>query len=236
NQTACFLASDVDPGVTGYVVAVGSDGGFGCPVAVNFLIGDEFVKYSTRHHANLRAGAVSALLDGVLPGWVGSSATAARGVYGVVGNGYNRAPRVLAVSSIGSRADGNDTLLIINRVGGSLATGAAQIGPIFGLLFDDAENARSFTFTANVCQFRSIISNSFPRTTPRFETLITAGRSGWLKFWSTSDFGLLVAVINNNDCQSGSSTTGAFSGGHNLHHLTLSAAASYIIPIFPPTC
>jgi hypothetical protein len=28
----------------------------------------------------------------------------------------------------------------------------------------------------------------------------------------------------------------AFNGGHNLHKLTLSAAASYTIPIFPPSC
>src|SRR5262249_23116220 len=33
NQTASFLASDVDPGVRGYIVAVASDGSLGCPIS-----------------------------------------------------------------------------------------------------------------------------------------------------------------------------------------------------------
>ena len=35
NQTASFLASDVDPGITGYIVAVAVDGVFGCPIGFN---------------------------------------------------------------------------------------------------------------------------------------------------------------------------------------------------------
>jgi uncharacterized repeat protein (TIGR01451 family) len=41
NQTASFLASDIDPGTTGYIVAVASDLVTGCPVNFNFLIGDD---------------------------------------------------------------------------------------------------------------------------------------------------------------------------------------------------
>ncbi|MBO0725560.1 MAG: hypothetical protein J2P52_08170, partial [Blastocatellia bacterium] len=43
NQTASFLASDVDPGTTGYIVAVASDDA-GHPIVFNHLIGDEYVK------------------------------------------------------------------------------------------------------------------------------------------------------------------------------------------------
>jgi len=231
NQTACFLASEVDPGVSGYVVAIAVDA-IGCPISFNFLIGDEYFKQPPGHHANLGAIAFAALYDGVLPGCDANSVTALLLFDGVF---YNRVARALAVSSIASRADGNDTLLIINRFGGNLLTGASVIGPVFGIFYDDAENPLSFTFPAFVCQFRSIISNGFPRLTPRFERFIPAGRSGWFKFWAANNFGLLGAIVNNNDGQGEDSQTGAFSGGHNLHHLTLTNEA-YLIPIFPPNC
>jgi hypothetical protein len=69
---------------------------------------------------------------------------------------------------------------------------------------------------------------------PRIDNLVQTGRSGWLKVFSLSDIGILGAAINFNADHG--STSNAFNGGHNLHHLTLSAAASYTIPVFPPSC
>src|SRR5436853_4046781 len=109
-QTATFLASDVDPGVTGYVVAIASDGN-GCPLAFNWLIGDEYVKFTSGHAANLGAEAFAALFFGTLPGCDANSTTATVNFNGVVGAGYNLAPRVLADDHVPSRADGNDTLI-----------------------------------------------------------------------------------------------------------------------------
>ncbi|MGH9841749.1 MAG: hypothetical protein ACREEM_23595, partial [Blastocatellia bacterium] len=92
-----------------------------------------------------------------------------------------------------------------------------------------------FSFSvAGGCQLRGSLSNTFPRTTPRLESLIPAGRSGWLKIWSPADIGILGAMINANP--NAGAQANAFAGGHNLHKLTLSAAASYTIPIFPPSC
>ncbi|MBL8186372.1 MAG: hypothetical protein JNK38_00105, partial [Acidobacteria bacterium] len=99
--------------------------------------------------------------------------------------------------------------------------------------YDDAENALSYSVTGG-CQLRSAISNNFPRITPRFETFIPAGRTGWTKLYSQSDIGITGAAINLNS--NAASSAGAFNQGHNLHHLTLSAAASYVIPVFPPSC
>src|SRR5262249_685198 len=65
-QTATFLASDVDPGVTGYIVAIATNGD-GIPAVHNFLIGDEYVKFTTGHAANLGAIAFAKLTaDNVL--------------------------------------------------------------------------------------------------------------------------------------------------------------------------
>ena len=60
NQTASFLASDVDPGVSGYIVAVAVDSD-GCPTVFNWLIGDEYIKTSAGHAANLGAEAFAGL-------------------------------------------------------------------------------------------------------------------------------------------------------------------------------
>ncbi|MEK7832685.1 MAG: hypothetical protein AAB401_16450, partial [Acidobacteriota bacterium] len=177
NQTTSFLTSDLDPGVTGYLVAVAVDGVRGCPTNFNYLIGDEYVKFSTGHSANLGAEAISALAG--VAGCDGNSVTAQLDFNGVA---YDQVSHVLALDNIGSRADGNDTLLILNRIGGNLGTGAGSLSSIFGIFYDDAENALSFTFSGGH-QFRSSLSNNFPRITPRFETFIPAGRSGWFKLW-----------------------------------------------------
>ena len=46
NQTMTSLASELDPGVTGYLIAVAIDSN-GCQIRVNPLIGDEYVKFDS---------------------------------------------------------------------------------------------------------------------------------------------------------------------------------------------
>jgi hypothetical protein len=231
-ETSTFLASDIDPGVSGYIVAIAVDGVNGCPVEFNWLIGEEYVKLATGHHGGLGAEAFSALFNGILPGCDANSVTALIAFTGTFG-GYNLVPAVLALSGIPSRADGNDTLLVVNRVGGNLAIGAATLGTLFGQLYDDAENGYSFSVTGS-CQLRASLSNTFPRTTPRFEDVIPSAHSGWLHIGNlTAAIGLLGSAINFNPNLG--SAKGAFVGSHNLHKLTLTTA-SYTIPIFAPSC
>jgi hypothetical protein len=234
NQTSSFLASDLDPGTTGYIVAVAVDAN-GCPTNYNFLIGDEYVKFSSGHEANLGAEAIAALPGG-LAFCNTNSSTATLSFDGI---SYNSVPRTLAVDNIPSRADGNDTLLILNRIGGNLATGASPLINLFGILYNDTENALSFGFggpssSPGTCQFRGSFSTNFPRVTPRFDQFIPAGRSGWAKIFSQADIGLLGAVINFNP--DAGTSAGAFNQGHNLHKLTLTTTPNYVIPVFPPGC
>ena len=140
---------------------------------------------------------------------------------------------MLAVDNLPSPADGNATLLVVNRVGGDLSAKADELGPISGLLFNDAEKAYSFSFSGG-CQFRSLLTNSFPRTAPRFSEVIAGGQSGWMKLWAVADRGILGAIIN---ARANAATSPAtFSGGRNLHKLMLTNSASYLIPVFPPGC
>ena len=142
---------------------------------------------------------------------------------------------MLALSSIPDRASGNDTLLILNRIGGNLGLGTSPLPPIFGILYNDRENSYSFSFTPSTCQVVSSLNNSFPRTVPRIETVIPAGRSGWMKLWAfDSDVPLFGAsIVNNPDT---ATSAGAFGSGHNLHKLTLSSAGVLTMPVFPPNC
>ncbi len=229
NQTATFLASDLDPGTTGYVVAVAVDSR-GCPASFNSLIGDEYVKFQSGHTANLSAQAITAIAGG-LPVCDANASTAVLAFDGV---SYNVVPHVLAGDNIPSRADGNDTLLILNRIGGNLGIGASTLDSLFGLFYDDAETSASFNFSPGVCQFRGSFLNSFPRITPRFEQFVPAGRSGWFKVWMPGLFGMTGALINFNS--NATASAGAFNQGHNLHALTNTTNASYVIPVFPPNC
>ncbi len=233
NQTAAFLASDIDPGTTGYLIAVATDRS-GCPLNFNFLLGDAFVKLSSgpssSHAANLPAESVAALPGGFVP----CDPLASTAVLNFDDKMYNALPRTLALSNIASRADGNNTLLIVNRLGGSLATSASTLANLFGVLYDDGEAPFSFNFSPGTCQFRSIISSNFPRTTPRFEQVIPAGRSGWLKLALFTDGALSGAAINANT--NAGTQANAFNQGHNLHKLTLTTTAALTLPVFPPSC
>jgi large repetitive protein len=229
SQTLSFLASAYDPGTRGYLIAIATDS-LGCPTNFNFLIGDAYVKLSTGHQANLSAEAISALSDAPAQ----CDANSLTALIAFDGVRYSALPRVLALDSINSRANGNNTMLIVNRISGNLMESASSIGSLFGILYDDGEGAHSFNLSAPACQLRIVLSNNTPRTTPRFEDVIPAGTTGWMKFWSQSDAALLGSSINFNP--NAVTSADSFSQGHNLHKLKLTNSGSLTMPIFPPHC
>jgi uncharacterized repeat protein (TIGR01451 family) len=226
NQTACFLTSEIDPGTMGYLVAVATDDQ-GCPINFNRLIGDEYVKFASGHFGSLAAESFQALQT---PACDPNAATATLPLDGIT---YERPGRTLAASSILSRADGNTSLLVIDRVGGNLTTNAGTLGSLFGVLYDDGENPFSFGISSSSCQIKQVITDNFPRTTPRFTQVITAGRTGWMKFAAQADIGIIGAIFNFNP--NASAVSGAFTGGRGLHKLTLGQDV-FTIPVFPPSC
>ena len=187
------------------------------------------MKFATGHAANLGA-------QGVL-GRTGTTFddTASNATLRFDSLEYDRLPSVVAIDNLASRVDGNDTLVVVNRVSGNFATGADPIGVLFGLLYNDAEITASYQLNSSQCQFRFSFSNSVPRTTPRFTNFVGGGRVGWTKMYSTSGtVPLIGASINYNPATSASST--AFDSGHNFHVLRLVASSSMVIPVFPPNC
>jgi hypothetical protein len=220
SQTASFLASDVDPGVTGYLIAVAVDQN-GCPTINNYLIGGAMVRFESGHHASLPAIGVSRLI----PQSINCGTATVVATISFNGVEYDELPRALAIHSLPSLATGNSPLLIVNRLGGNLTNGAGRLGTLAGLLFDDSEVSRSFMLNGGECQVRGLIGNNYPRTVPRYTTVIPAGRTGWMKFWANGDEAITGAMIN--EAPSG------LSGGHNLHALTTTASATLTIPVIP---
>ncbi len=232
NQTTSFLLADFDPGTTGFMVAVAVDSFTGCPINFNYLIGDEYVKFSSGHAANLPAEAIPAVAGSPTL----CDETSPIATLNFDGFNYGRLPRALAVDDIPSRADGNDTMLIINRIGGNLGLGTSPLGSLFGIVYNDSEISSSFNLTGG-CQLRGTLSSNFPRTIPRLEQFIPAGTSGWMKFWiagNDGNKGISGAVINFNPNSAVSAL--AYNQGRNLNKLTLDSTNSFVVPVFPPPC
>lgn len=202
----------------------------GCPTSFNWLIGDEYAKFESGHFANLTADCAQAIPVGSSNCQAGSSTAELR----FDGVNYTRLPRVVAFDNIPDRASGNDTMVILNRLTGNLGVGMDKLGPLFGILYDDAENGLSFTFNPNTCQFRNSLSNNFPRTAPRFETAIPAGRSGWIRLFSQEGYPINGALLNRNT--NANSNSNAFNGGHNTHQLKAAESGTMTLPVFPPAC
>lgn len=230
NQTKVLLASEIDPGARGYIIAVAVNGANGCPFTFNALSGSAYVKLASGHAANFSAEAVAAVAANPTSCTTGSTTA----TLNFNGTSYNALPRLLAADKLRSPANNNALLLILNRIGGNLATGMSILGTINGELFNDMGNSFPFTFMTGTAQRVQVLSDTFPVTSPVFSSVIPAGRSGWLTLAGASDIGLLGALINFNPNAATSPT--AFSGGHNLRKLTLTTTSSITMPVAPPMC
>ncbi|MBK6799564.1 MAG: hypothetical protein IPG76_23035 [Acidobacteria bacterium] len=122
----------------------------GLPRAFNCLIGDEYVKFTSGHAANLGAEAIQSVM--MFPGGVDPNQLTVDLKFDDMF--YNRLPRVVAADNIPSVGDKNSTMLILNRVAGDFTSSAATIGNITGLVYDDQEIAYSYTRSIGSCQLR----------------------------------------------------------------------------------
>jgi hypothetical protein len=246
NQTFSFLASDYDPGITGYLFALAVDSQ-GLPLDHDFLIGDLYVKMNhagRSYQANLGAEAFEAHF----PGGDGASgspypndpsvACLSYGEAGAAANRYDLVPTALVIDHIPAPNLNNNTLLILNSTQGTgVRTG--NLPGLQGTLYDDVERPYSWMVSGGLgCQLIRPLSNNFPFTTPRFTTVLK-DVTGWLKLWPLAPpggttAGLLGAVLNSNT--SAGVDRGAFSGGHNLHKALVGARPGFCVPVYPPPC
>ena len=212
NQTTSFRVSDFDPGITGYIVAVAISGG--APTQFNWLIGDEYIREADDRVANLAAVSVARIAaEDVTPDIDGTA--------GLVFNGieYERLPASVALSSFNSQADAS-TQVSLYVPSNNLITGAATSTSVFLLVYDDTE--RVLSTTARVGCFTTIPLTSLRIVGGNINNFVPSGRTGWIRFTGGSR-PLLGASIQRGP---------VFSGGHNLHALTLLPTYTIQIPAF----
>lgn len=236
NQTASARMSDIDPGAKGYIVAVSVDA-TGRPNKFNYLTGSEQIKMTSGYVAGLNAEAVSALVENPTildPNGIQSGIAATLSFDGVH---YNKLPGALVLDYIPPIVEGNKTMVIVNQIGGSLFNGNRpdDLTSLTGTVYD-AVTIPHFWQVGNInsCQFRKVIANDFPQTAPNMSTLVESGRSAWMKFWPHgANKGVTGVVLYLN--QSTTQNDSRFTGGRNLHHMTLTTD-ELTVPIIPPTC
>lgn len=234
NQTASWQMIDVDPGVKGYLIAVSVDA-TGRPNKFNYFTGSEYIKMTSGHAATVNAEAISALVESptIFDGLQNGVAATLK----FDGVRYNKLPSALVLDYIPAIGDGNQTMIIVNQIGGSLYNGAKpeDLGGISGTVYDVTTKAYFWQAAVNSCQLRKVIANDFPQTGPNMSAVIQPGMYGWMKMLPLApNKGVTGMVLYLNT--SAVPTNGSrFNGGRNLHHM-MQTTDELTVPIIAPQC
>lgn len=210
NQTATFLMSDLDPGVTGYIIAVAVDDG---PTQFNWLIGDEFIREADGRLANLQAIGVAKVSPG--------SASSSEGTASIDFNGtdYERLPSSVGLDSFNSQTTDSTQINLFVPASNLLSGIPDSTARIFTLVYNDVENV--FSTSVNVACYSTFNVASL-RITGGVNNKIPAGRTGWIRFEASGR-----PILG-----SAQSRGPVFNGGHNLHVLKLLPSFSITVPAF----
>jgi hypothetical protein len=220
-QRVSFNVRDEDPGVRGFLIAVAVNGVNGCPTQ-SLIYGDAFVRngdqvgaYQATHFAQLRPiqcdpnqSQVTLNLDGL---------------------DYSKAFGTVIIPTLVNPLQGTTTTVLV-RVGGDLHSTIGPIGTLFGVLYNDREDAVSYTLNGG-CQYIFNFGQPDPRTVPRFNVFIPPGTTGWSRLWSVSNpqRGLagifLITAAGNENVRTGYSIP----AGSLVN-------SSFVMPLFPPSC
>jgi hypothetical protein len=247
NETLTFDATDFDPNVTGYLIAIAVDSQ-GRPISFNYLAGDELVVTPTAHRFGLAAVA-AARRDGVFASPINSDGLTSTLFFN--GQQYDFLPFAMVLDSFPSQVSGigaplADTRLYVYSPLSDLVLGESTFsGLLFFLVYDDMERSFSGQLPLNCFITSDKQRITSIRTSPNINTIVPAGRTGWAKFYAT---GKRTIVGDTNGCTvqlsnaplMGATATrvGSYTGGHNLRYATTFNAPGYsiTIPVIAPPC
>jgi hypothetical protein len=198
-QTQNFLASDVDPNTTGYLIATATDYA-GATIQFDFLMGMATITLASGHQATLGALAVP-----INPNY-----------------SYAALPRQLALDQVPSPLDYAERLLIINRIDGDLTGAMPAIGALQTDLYNDQGKRLTFTSPSQGPQ-ATILANNLFNLRVDWSRFLRAGRYGWLKIRPTGGGAVTGAVLYFTR-NSKTLATSPASGSYNLRHMTSTQA------------
>jgi hypothetical protein len=247
NQTYTFDASDLDPNVTGYLIITAVDAQ-GRPVSFNYLAGDALIVTPTAHRFGLAAVA-AARRDGNFASPINSDALSATMFFN--GDQYDYLPFAMVLDSFPSQVSGigaplADTRLYAYTPLSDLITGDSSFsGLLFFLVHDDQEHTFSGQLPLNCFITSDKQRVTSIRTSPNLNTIVPAGRTGWMKFYASGrrtivgDTAGCTVTLSNVPLMGATATrVGTFTGGHNLRYATTFNAPGYsiTIPVISPPC
>jgi len=211
NQTLSFLTSNIDPGITGYICAVATEGSV--PVKNNSLFGTALIREADGRQVFLPAYSVAKLSPGRVDKYDSDSARLRFN-----GEEYERLPGSLAITSFNSETADASSLVIFSPAA-DLISGSTEMMNVFTLLIDDAQ--RSVPSNFSVRGYRDdTLSTLFNR-----QGVVTRHspmpKRGWIRL-SAGSLPILGSVI-----EKGAGLT----TGYNLPSLTLVPSFEIRIPI-----
>jgi len=245
NQTTTFVTSELDPNVSGYLVAVAVDSE-GKPTSFNYLAGEEYVVAPTGHRFGLSA--VAAARHETYSSPINSDGLTS--TIFLNGSQYDLLPRALMLDSFPSQVSTpgfpiGDTRMYVYSPQTNLIDGSGYYsGSLFFLIADDQENSFSGQLPL-VCYITSDKQRiSSVRTAPNLSSIVPPGRTGWARFYATGSVTAVSDTIGGTKTLDGAPLLGAvttrlsaYYGGHNMRYITSYAAGySISIPVIPPDC
>ncbi len=229
NQTRTFLASDVDSGKTGYIVAVAVNSQ-GIPSQFNWLVGSASLRDAQGHEASYNAVGVAKRSSGPVASVVG---TAAEMKFNNVE--YDSLPQLTAIDNIQSQAAGGvRTDLFVYSPRSDLSGAGAQPARITATAYEQSGVAHP-AVVETACGLNSAVSDIW--TQPPVNSYITPTRPGWGSFAAstTDNVPLPVFALSLSDNVS-SQAVGALRNARHTQVLTRLDSFSIKLPIAaPPT-
>jgi uncharacterized repeat protein (TIGR01451 family) len=221
NASFSFKASEYDPMMTGYVIAVAVNKD-GVPIANNVLIGNAFVQNGLGTADNYTAEKFFACSNPVVS--PGSNMTELK----FDGITYEEVPNSFAIE-MQSPADAQQTLVTVGLNGDmteSAINGAAQVG--VGQIYNGEE--RPFSSFSNWhlggCQAINAINAVSPRVLTGVSGLIPSGDVGTIRLDVGSAVGLFFSA----------NSSKGWNGIRGLHATRKTNTAKLKIPLIPPDC
>ncbi len=223
-QTTSFKMSDFDPGTTGYCVAVACDAA-GNPTQFNWLIGNAQLRQTSLFNGQLYDASLSAIAiakreSGALPANNNVAEMAFNDTM------YDSLPAQLAADNVPSQGtnagNGNATVLSLFRPVANLAGGVTSASVTFTV---NNSTGQATTTTQSIGCYSDVRLTSL-RLNPTLATILSVGKTGWVRISATDSGPLLGAQFN----------TGQYTSGASMRAVTYAADYRISIPIKAPGC
>jgi hypothetical protein len=222
-QTINLLASDLDPGTSGFAMAIATDAA-GQPIQFNWLIGNATVKQpgnSSLYSAVLSAVTIAKRAGGAVANTNGQAELIFDDV------NYERLPARIAFDNVQNQANGfNTTSVSLYRPPADLSGAAASASvQITGYGTNDGQ-VLSSSATMPLSCYGSFNIAALHLSPIQIGTLITAGNTGWFTATAADQLPLLGAQFN----------AGSFNSGNSARALTLATEYHIRVPVSAVTC